>query len=500
MRSRTPETMGRPWPATGDVSARSVAAPRLATVAGFRLPTPRSGASAIRLRPHRWWLVVFIVVLLTYGAGVAGPATLVVTQPPLRACAIASARSAQSCQMKGLSPRDVLVVSAHGSDRPGRVAQNPQAAAIMKRAVGAYITRVAGAPSSSSPPTILHTFRQRTRALSTYLGQPVSIATDDRGDIFFGEIYELAARPGLLDCDVREILARSRTIRVIAGRGLGLLPVGPTPALRTRLGGCTALAIGPHDMLYVVDSVRDEVDRINLANGHIRRVAGGGRCAYPRVGDGRLAIDACLNQPDGLAVNYRGQLFIADTGDNRIRVVGTHGFIHTLAGTGKMGFSGDGGLPTHARLKAPTELALNAEGDLLVADSGNGRIRVIGASTGSIGTIVGGGHCTVALLGFCRHATRAQVIDPTGLAVDGAGDIYLSNTSRIYEVPATTLHIRVIAGSGRTARTSKQFQRQQGRVAARSADIYATSLALEPGGRVVFTDFYQSTIREFVPG
>ncbi len=357
------------------------------------------------------------------------------------------------------------------------------------------VFRVAGALTTARQDLIANTFRQNTKPLHTFLGAITAVTVDSKGDVFFGEIYPLEQARSGPDCDVRELVKASNSIRIIAGLGISPRPAGSDQALRKRIGGCAALAITHNgSQLYVVDNYRDEVDRVSLRNGDISVVAGGGRCAYPDVGDGRVATQACLSQPQGLAVGTRGVVLISDSGDNRIREVTASGRIRTIAGTGRQGYSGDGGLATRARLNYPTQLAVDHSAVIFVADTGNGRIRLIGR--GVIGTIVGGGHCQIARLRFCRHARRAQVILPTGLAIDRRDDIFVSNTTRVFEMSSRTLSLKLVAGSGKTARTGQEVRRQANPLPADTADIYTLGITTTKDGRLLLGDYYQCAIRE----
>jgi sugar lactone lactonase YvrE len=137
---------------------------------------------------------------------------------------------------------------------------------------------------------------------------------------------------------------------------------------------------------YVGDRVRQAVFHV-LADGTIHWVAGIGHVGFSGdKGPARLAV---LRDPNGLALGNDGSLYIVDSGNNRIRRVGPDGTITTVAGNGKAAFSGDGGPATKASLKAPTGIAIDPQGRLVVADQGNGRVRRIDAD-GTISTIAGG--------------------------------------------------------------------------------------------------------------
>jgi sugar lactone lactonase YvrE len=144
------------------------------------------------------------------------------------------------------------------------------------------------------------------------------------------------------------------------------------PAVRASLDTPTDVEIGPDGSLYIADSDNCRVRKI-APNGTITTVAGNGRQGHS--GDGGPATRASLNLPQAIAVASEGSLYIADYGNHVIRAVDRTGVITTIAGTGRAGYSGDGGPATKARLAYPSDLALAADGSLYIADSGNHRIR-----------------------------------------------------------------------------------------------------------------------------
>jgi sugar lactone lactonase YvrE len=134
------------------------------------------------------------------------------------------------------------------------------------------------------------------------------------------------------------------------------------------------LALDGDGNLYIADSGNNRILKVGL-DGTIRTVAGAGTAGFS--GDGGQAVKAQLTGPTGIAVDAAGVLFIADTGNNRVRQVSPDGIITTVAGSGGKAFSGDGGRAVNAQLSAPTGVAIGPDGALYIADSGNGRIRKI---------------------------------------------------------------------------------------------------------------------------
>jgi Lamin Tail Domain/Fibronectin type III domain/NHL repeat len=173
---------------------------------------------------------------------------------------------------------------------------------------------------------------------------------------------------------------------------------------------------------------------IAMTAGDIYTIAGDGTEGY--TGDGNAATAAELDEPHGLAVNDAGDLFIADSGDDAIREVAPDGTITTFAGTGTAGYTGDGGPATAAELDHPYAVAVDAEGDVYIADSGNDVIRRVDASNAAISTVAGDHAADIADdyaapaadSGDGGPATAAELDDPEGVAVNQAGDLFIADT------------------------------------------------------------------------
>ena len=157
--------------------------------------------------------------------------------------------------------------------------------------------------------------------------------------------------------------------------------------------------------------------------GNITTVAGDGTTGFG--GDGGAAVAAQLNLPHSVAVDGSGNLYIADWGNHRIRKVDSAGVITTVAGSGTAGFGGDGGAAVAARLSLPTGVAVDGAGNLYIADWGNHRIRKVN-SAGVITTVVGDG--TAGFGGDGGAAAAAQLNSPRGVAPAGSGNLYIADT------------------------------------------------------------------------
>ena len=179
------------------------------------------------------------------------------------------------------------------------------------------------------------------------------------------------------------------------------------------------MAVDGAGNLYIADSGNNRIRKVD-ATGTITTIAGTGE--YGFSGDGGPAVQAALYYPAGVAVDGAGNLFIADSGNNRIRRVDATGTITTIAGTGEYGFSGDSGPAVQAALDYPRGVAVDGAGNLYIADTVNDRIRKVD-SAGVITTVAGTGD-----YGDDGPAVQAQLNGPRGVAVDGAGNLYIADT------------------------------------------------------------------------
>ena len=203
--------------------------------------------------------------------------------------------------------------------------------------------------------------------------------------------------------------------------------------------------------LYIADTRNNRVRKVDTL-GNITTVAGGGTVGWPTLGDGGQATAATLSSPTSLFVDGSGNLYIAD-GYGRIRKVNlSSGVITTVAGGGSYGSLGDGGPATAAYL-APTGVCVDASGNIYISDVFSNRIRKVDAVSGAISTVAGSGPIgwgTGSFAGDGGPATSASLNQPTGVSVDGAGNLYIADTqnSRVRKVDAATGIISTAAGGG----------------------------------------------------
>jgi streptogramin lyase len=197
--------------------------------------------------------------------------------------------------------------------------------------------------------------------------------------------------------------------------------------------------------LYIADSANHRVRRVDLASGIITTVAGGATAGW--AGDGGPAVAAQLEDAKAVWVAPSGELYIADSGNERIRRVDRSGTITTIAGTGVPGYSGDGGPAVAAQFDGPRGVAGDGAGNLYVADDNNNRVRRIDPS-GVVTTIAGTGSAEYS--GDGGPARSAQLNHPRGVAVDGRGNVFIADSmnARIRMVDPDGV-ISTVAGCGR---------------------------------------------------
>jgi len=230
-----------------------------------------------------------------------------------------------------------------------------------------------------------------------------------------------------------------QTISTVAGGSVG----DGGPANLARVAFPNRSAVDAAGNLYIADLYNNRIRRVDAATQIITAVAGSGIVGFS--GDGGPATAAALSFPWDVAVDASGNLYIADTGNERIRRVdAATGIITTVAGSGTRGFSGDGGPATAASFFLARGVKTDAAGNIYIADTFNGRIRKLDRVTGAITIIAGKGGAGFS--GDGGAATDASLAFPLGVAVDAFGTIYVADTynQRIRALVPLGRHRRIV--------------------------------------------------------
>lgn len=326
------------------------------------------------------------------------------------------------------------------------------------------------------------------------LNYPTSIAIDSSDNIYVadwsGYIYKIQAETGAM---------------TIVG-GIGVLGYGGDdgPATLAMIGKAIALALDSSGNIYVADGDNNRVRRTDAVTGIITTIAGDG--AKTDTGDGGQAIEAGLSAPIGVAVDRAGNVYVGTWSKVR-KVTAETGKIETIAGQVTTSFGGDGGPAVDALFWHPNPSVIAPDGNIIIADYENSRIRVISAATGIVNTVAGSGKCTtggpfpvdtVCRGGFAGDggpATEALLNYPSNAALDSEGNLFISDAinHRIRRVEAKTGIIFTVAGNG-----TNGFSGDGGPSAAAEMS-FPTGIAVNASGKVYFADEMNNRIRVLTP-
>lgn len=270
-------------------------------------------------------------------------------------------------------------------------------------------------------------------------------------------------------------------IRTIAGNGLVGFAGDGGPAVQARLTAPNGIALAADGSLYIADTGNSRIRRVDQ-NGTITTVAGNGIRGYS--GDGMLATESALNVPQNVAVGADGSLYIADGNNYRIRRVGPDGIITTVAGTGVAGDSGDGGPGVLARIRTPQGLAIGPDGSLYIADRLNYRVRRL-APDGVITTVAGTGEAGTD--GDGGPAIEARVF-PVEIAVGNDGTLFITDGNRVRTVGRDGI-INTLAGNGEFGFSG------DGGPPAGARFGSASGIAMAPDGSILVADHDNNRVR-----
>jgi sugar lactone lactonase YvrE len=268
----------------------------------------------------------------------------------------------------------------------------------------------------------------RVAATQSELYIPSGVTLDGAGNLYIADTNHNTVR---LVCASTNSAACGGAgyITTIAGTGDAGYTGDDHSALSATLSNPSGVALDGAGNLYIADTANNAVRKINAATGIITTVAGTGAPGYVAAQDGGPATSAELDGPASVTLDAAGNLYIPDTYNQRIRRVDAlTGEITTVAGNGAAGYGGDGLSATSptTKLDLPEAVAFDAQGNLYIADTENNRVREVSASTGKIATLAGTG--AQGDTGDSRAATTAELDAPSGLAVDAAGNVYIADT------------------------------------------------------------------------
>ena len=306
-------------------------------------------------------------------------------------------------------------------------------------------------------------------ATSAQINKPTGAAVDASGNIYIVDT---------LNNRIRKVDAATGIIQTVAGTGGAGYSGDGGPATSAEIKNPVGVAVDASGNIYIADTENHRIRKVDAATGIIQTVAGTG--VGGDSGDGGPATSAQLRKAQGVTVDASGNIYIADTLNQRIRKVDAPtGIIQTVAGTGVAGYSGDGGPATSAQIKNPAVVAVDASGNIYIGDTDNHRIRKVDPATGIIQTVAGTG--VAGYSGDGGPATSAQIKNPAVVAVDASGNIYIGDTDnhRIRKVDPATGIIQTVAGTGVAGysgdgglATSAQLKKAQGVTVDASGNIY----------------------------
>ena len=312
------------------------------------------------------------------------------------------------------------------------------------------------------------------------LNDPVDLAVDREGNIYIADNSNHR---------LRKLTISTGLISTVAGTLVAGYNGDDIDATTASLNTPEGVGVDLAGNVYIADTLNHRLRKVTVSTGKITTIAGTG-VSFGTPVDGILATKSTLARPSSVAVDTEGNIYIADSANHRIRKVsGSTGIITTVAGTGVSGYNQDGIAATTATLSFPLAVAVDASGNIYIADTFNNRLRKVTLSTGIITTIAGTG-----ITGFNADridATTSRLYNPRGVAVDRLGNVFIADSEnyRIRKVIVSTGIITTIAGTGIAGFTGDG-------VNATSATLnYVTGIAVDAADNFYIADTFNHRIR-----
>ena len=328
-------------------------------------------------------------------------------------------------------------------------------------------------------------------SLNASLHLPSSVAIDADGNLFIADPGNNVVRK----VESHGIYGSFGIITTVAGNGTPGFSGDGGPATNATLTYPSAVAFDVGGNLFIVDQFNNRIRKVDT-NGIITTVAGSGDRMF--YGDGGAATNANLNNPCGVALDQYGNLFIADQYNNRIRKVDANGIITTVAGgAGGFygGYSGDGGPATNAELREPYGIAVDAFKNLFIADQRNYVIRLV-RGNGIITTVAGNGRAGPT----CNncYATNANFYAPSVVAVDASGNLFLADPgNHVIQKVAPDGMVTWVAGNGGPSGSFGTYSGDGG-APTDAALNRPCGVALDRHGNLFIADQFNNRIRQVV--
>ncbi|MDR3699782.1 MAG: hypothetical protein P4L56_09125 [Candidatus Sulfopaludibacter sp.] len=313
-------------------------------------------------------------------------------------------------------------------------------------------------------------------ASKALLNTPMGVATDSQGNLYIADTNNNR---------IRKVVGFAGNIATYAGNGVLSYSGDGGAATKAQFNTPQGVAVDSGGNYYVADSANNVVRKVT-AGGVVSNFAGNGSGGFG--GDNGAATGAQLNSPHGVAVDSAGNVYIADTGNSRIRKV-SGGVIGTIAGSGTVGYSGDGGAGPSAQLNSPTGVAVDSAGNVYIADFGNNVIRKLSAG-GAISTVAG--NTRQGYSGDGGGGTQAQLNGPQGVGVDSAGNVYIADTLNNRVRKLSGGNIQTVAGIGIPGNSG------DGGPAASAQLAAPTGLAVDSAGSIYVSNG-SSNVRKIFP-